>query len=217
MTKYDIKVAHRELYAPSAKDFSIVEVPELTYLAVDGAGDPNTSADYAAAVEALYTVAYTIKAHSRTALGRDFVVAPLEGLWRADDLSAFIRRDKSAWQWTMLIALPDWITPDVVETARATARRKKSLPAIDEVTVRTLAEGTCVQILHIGSYDDEGPVLDRLHHSFLPQQGLRPTGDHHEIYLSDPRRTAPEKLRTILRQPVAPAGATTRLAGAKRP
>jgi hypothetical protein len=217
MTKYDIKVAHRELYAPSAKDFSLVEVPELTYLAIDGAGDPNTSAEYAAAVEALYTMAYTIKSHSRIALGRDFVVAPLEGLWRADDLSAFVRRDKSAWQWTMLIALPDWITGDGVRLARAAARKKKDLPAIDAVTVRTLAEGLCVQILHIGSYDDEGPVLDRLHNSYLPQQGLRPTGDHHEIYLSDPRRTAPEKLKTILRQPVARVAAPAASARTKRP
>jgi DNA-binding PadR family transcriptional regulator len=216
-TKYDVKVAHRELYAPSAKDFSIVDVPEMTYLAIDGAGDPNTSAEYAAAVEALYTLAYTIKSHSRTALGRDFVVAPLEGLWRADDMSAFLRREKSAWQWTMLIALPDWITSDVVEIARAAARKKKNLPAIDAVTVRTLAEGRCVQILHIGSYDDEGPVLDRLHNTYLPQHGLRPTGDHHEIYLSDPRRTAPEKLKTILRQPVAPVETPAQPGRAKRP
>lgn len=205
MEKYDIKVALRELYAPKSGDFRIVEVPPLTYLAIDGEGDPNTSPQYAAAVEALYTLAYTIKAHSRTGHGRDFVVAPLEGLWRADDMSAFVRRDKAAWQWTMLIALPDWVTGDDVDAARADARRKKDLPALDRVTVRTLTEGTSVQILHIGPYDDEGPTIERLHRTYLPEHGLVPNGDHHEIYLSDPRRTAPAKLKTILRQPVRPA------------
>lgn len=203
--KYDVKVARRDLYAPSAKAFSIVDVPELTYLAIDGSGDPNTASEYAAAVEALYTVAYTIKAHSRTGLKRDFVVAPLEGLWWSDDMTVFTRRDKAAWHWTMLIALPGWITEEIVETARATARKKKDLAAIDALTVRTLNEGMSVQILHIGSYDDEGPTLDRLHNTYLPEHGLIPNGDHHEIYLSDARRTAPAKLKTILRQPVKPS------------
>ena len=205
MDKYDIKVARRDLYAPGTKDFSIVDVPPMTYLAIDGHGDPNTSVEYAAAVEALYTVTYSVKAHSRAVLGRDFVVSPLEGLWWADDMAAFVRRDKAAWSWTMLIALPDWITGDAVETARTGARKKKGLPAIDAVTVRTLTEGRSVQILHIGSYDDEGPVLDRLHRTYLPENGLAVNGHHHEIYLSDARRTEPAKLKTILRQPVKPA------------
>lgn len=206
MEKYDLKVARRDLYAPSAKDFSIVDVPEMRYLAVDGSGDPNVSDEYAAAVQALYTVAYTVKAHSRQALGRDFVVPPLEGLWWADDMTSFVRREKSAWHWTMLIALPEWIADDVVTTARQAARQKKpDLAAIDAVAVRTLHEGRSVQILHVGSYDDEGPVLEKLHTKFLPEHGLAPAGHHHEIYLSDPRRTQPAKLKTILRQPVKPA------------
>jgi hypothetical protein len=204
MEKYDLKAARRDLYGPSAKDFSVVDVPAMTYLAIDGSGDPNTSDEYAAAVEALYTLAYTLKAHSKKVLERDFVVAPLEGLWWADDMSAFIRRDKSSWHWTMLIALPDWISAEAVAAARATARAKKDLPAIDAVTVRTLNEGHCVQILHVGSYDDEGPALARLHESYLPEHALAPSGHHHEIYLSDPRRTEPAKLKTILRQPVQP-------------
>jgi hypothetical protein len=207
MEKYDLKVARRDLYAPSTKDFGIVDVPAMAYLVIDGSGDPNTSVEYAVAVEALYTVAYSIKAHSRTAGGRDFVVPPLEGLWWADDMTAFTRRDKAAWHWTMLIALPDWINGDVVESARASARKKKDRPAIDAVTVRTLTEGTSVQILHIGSYDDEGSVLDRLHRTYLPENGLTVNGHHHEIYLSDARRTEPAKLRTILRQPVKTAPA----------
>jgi hypothetical protein len=205
MDKYDLKAARRDLYAPGAKDFSIVDVPAMSYLAIDGSGDPNGSAEYAAAVEALYTVAYTLKAHSRTALSRDFVVPPLEGLWWADDMAAFTRRDKAAWHWTMLIALPEWITADEVAAARTAARKKKELPAIDAVAVRVLTEGRSVQILHLGSYDDEGPVLERLHGTYLPDNGLTPAGHHHEIYLSDPRRTQPAQLKTILRQPVTPA------------
>ena len=206
MEKYDLKAARRDLYSPNPRDFSIVDVPPMRYLAVDGSGDPNTSAEYAAAVEALYTVAYTVKADSRKRLGRDFVVPPLEGLWWADDMATFITRDKAAWHWTMLIALPDWITDDMVVTARDAAGKKKNLPAINAVAVRELNEGRSVQILHVGSYDDEGPTLERLHRTYLPDNGLVPSGHHHEIYLSDPRRTQPARLRTILRQPVERKG-----------
>ncbi|GGS33165.1 GyrI-like domain-containing protein [Actinokineospora fastidiosa] len=199
--KYDIKKAHKDLYSPSSRDFTVVEVPELRYIAVDGRGDPNTSPAYANAVEALYTVAYTAKFAAK-ATGRDFVVGPLEGLWRADDPSMFTARRKESWQWTMLISMPAWITDDMVHSAIDTAARKKDLPALGDVRPLTLAEGTCVQILHIGPYDDETPTLDRLHNRFLPENGLTFNGDHHEIYLSDARRTPPEKLRTVLRQPV---------------
>lgn len=202
MDKYDIKKARRELYAPSAKDFVVVDVPELRYLAVDGHGDPNTSAAYVDAVEALFTVAYTLKFASKKALGRDFVVGPLEGLWRADDPRAFVTRDKDAWAWTMMISQPDWITEDMVRTAVAEAARKKDNPALAGLRLLSVTEGRCVQILHVGSYDDEAPTLDRLHHRYLPDNGLTFNGDHHEIYLSDARRTEPAKLKTILRQPV---------------
>ncbi|GAA1364098.1 GyrI-like domain-containing protein [Catellatospora chokoriensis] len=200
--KYDIKKARRELYAPSAKDFVVVDVPEMRYIVVDGRGDPNTSAAYAAAVEALFTTAYTLKFASKKALDRDFVVGPLEGLWRADDPQAFVTRDKQAWAWTMMISQPDWITEDMVRAAVAEAAKKKDNPALAAVRLIRLAEGRCVQILHIGSYDDEAPTLDRLHHRYLPDHGLTFNGDHHEIYLSDVRRTEAAKLKTILRQPV---------------
>ncbi|WP_370949522.1 GyrI-like domain-containing protein [Amycolatopsis sp. cg5] len=206
MDKYDIKKAHKRLYAPSAKDFTVVDVPELHYLAVDGTGDPNTSQVYVNAVEALYGVSYTLKFASKKTLGRDFVVGPLEGLWRADDPAVFVARRKEQWEWTMLISQPDWITDEMVQSAIAEASRKKDNPALESVRLRTLVEGACVQILHIGSYDDEAPTLDRLHHQYLPENGLTFNGDHHEIYLSDPRRTASAKLKTILRQPVRPSG-----------
>lgn len=200
--KYDIKMAHKRLYSPPTTDFTRVEVPKLRYIAVDGQGDPNTSPVYANAVEALYGVAYSLKFASKAALGTDFVVGPLEGLWRADDPSVFISRRKETWGWTMLISQPDWITQEMVRTAVDTIATKKDNPALKDVRLLTLTEGNCVQILHIGSYDEETPILDRLHNEYMPRNGLTFNGDHHEIYLSDPRRTEPVKLRTILRQPV---------------
>ncbi|RRR98279.1 GyrI-like domain-containing protein [Glycomyces terrestris] len=204
MDKYDVKQARKDLYAPSAKDFGIVDVPELRYLAVDGHGDPNTAPAYTQAVEALYATAYALKFASKT-LGRDFTVGPLEGLWRADDPAVFLTRAKADWDWTMLVSLPEWITDIQVETAVAHAAKKQGNPALAALRVLTLHEGTSVQILHIGSYDDEAPVLDRLHNAYMPEHGLAFNGDHHEIYLSDPRRTDPSRLKTVLRQPVKPA------------
>ncbi|WP_246127951.1 GyrI-like domain-containing protein [Amycolatopsis rhizosphaerae] len=210
MDKYDVKKHHHELYAPPSKEFTVVEVPELRYIAIDGQGDPNTSPDYANAVEALYGVAYGLKFASKKTLGRDFAVGPLEGLWRADDPTAFLSRRKETWEWTMMINQPDWITEDMVRTAidevvKKNAAKKKDNAALGDIRLRAFAEGTCVQILHIGSYDDETPTLDRLHNRYLPDNGLTFNGDHHEIYLSDARRTAPAKMKTILRQPVKPA------------
>lgn len=199
--KYDVKRAHRELYAPRA-EFTLVEVPPMRYLAVDGHGDPNTAPEYADAIEALFGVAYTVKFRSKRELGRDLVVAPLEGLWRADDPATFVTREKSAWSWTMLISQPDWIDDALVAEAIDAVRAKGDKPALDRLRLDELHEGTCVQILHVGSYDDEAPTLARLHDEWMPQHGLTFNGDHHEIYLSDARRTAPEKLRTVLRQPV---------------
>ena len=201
--KFDPKLAYRALYAPRT-EFEFVDVPELLYLAVDGRGDPNTAPAYARALEALYPVAYAIKFASKRA-GRDFVVGPLEGLWRADDATAFTGRRKDEWSWTMLLVQPEWITAADVAEGVASVHAKKRLPSLELVHPMRYAEGRCVQILHHGPYDDEAPTLARLHDEFMPEHGLAFNGDHHEIYLTDPRRTAPEKLRTVLRQPVRPA------------
>ncbi len=206
MEKYDIKIAMKALYAPKAKAFAMVEVPPLRYLAIEGEGNPNTAEAYARAVEALYSVSYTLKFASKKQLGRDFTVAPLEGLWRADDPASFVTREKDAWRWTMLIAQPDWIGDEMVEDAKAEVTRKKGFPAVADLRSLTLHEGLSVQILHIGPYDDEGPTLARLHDDFMPANGLTFNGDHHEIYLGDPRKSAPERLKTILRQPVKRTG-----------
>lgn len=203
-SKVDVRRTLPHLYAPRNRDWRPVEVPELIYLAIDGEGDPNTSQAYADAVAALYSVAYPLKMASKRELGRDYVVPPLEGLWHADDPSVFVTREKSAFRWTMLILVPDWIEPARVDDAlESAARRKPGLPVAD-VRVETLAEGPCLQALHVGSYDDEGPLLADLHDRIMPERGLTFAGRHHEIYLGDPRRSAPEGLRTILRQPVRP-------------
>ena len=208
---YDIKKERKSLYAPRPGDFEIVDVPELSFLMIDGHGDPNTSAAYREAIQALYATSYAVRAAAREGSGRVHTVAPLEGLWSAQDWNAFRTGDKDAWDWTMMIAQPDWITGEVVDQALVVAGRK-GLPALSLIRFERFAEGRSVQILHIGSYADEGPTLERLHAEFLPRNGLVPRGRHHEIYLSDPRKTEPAKLRTILRQPVAPSDAEARQA-----
>ncbi len=202
MQTYDIKKERKDLYAPKSGDFEIVEVPPLEFLMVDGHGDPNTATAYREAVEALYAASYAVRAVTRTGLGRVHTVGPLEGLWSADDPEVFRTRDKSAWNWTMMIAQPDWITAELVEEA-LTAVRKKRLPSLDFIGFERYTEGRSVQILHVGSYDNEAPTLERLHREFLPANGFTPTGRHHEIYLSDARKTEPARLKTILRQPVS--------------
>jgi hypothetical protein len=188
-------------YQARAGVFSEVVVPSLRYLMIDGRGDPNGQ-DYADAIAAIFGVAYKLKFMSKRELDRDYVVMPLEALWWADDLSAFTsERDKSRWSWTALNLVPDWITEEQFERARAAAG---DAPALGRLRLETLSEGRCVQTLHVGSFDEEGPVLEAMHHDVIPARGLQMTGMHHEIYLSDIRRTEPSKLRTILRQPVAP-------------
>lgn len=202
MDKIDFRKALKTLYAPGPI-FQAVDVPPMAYVMVDGAGDPNTSPAYVRAVEALYGVSYALKFAVRAALGRDYVVPPLEGLWTADDPSAFVRRDKSAWRWTMMILVPDFAPRDLFDQAvRKVRARQGDLP--DSLRLETYAEGLSLQILHTGAYDDEGPVLRRLHEIEMPARGLTFNGPHHEIYLSDPRRTAPARLKTVLRQPVRP-------------
>jgi hypothetical protein len=190
-------------YAAKQGEFRVLDVPRASYLMIDGEGDPNTPV-FAEATEALYPLAYTLKFASKRELDRDYVVMPLEGLWWADDMAAFTaRRDKALWSWTLLIMQPGWIDAAFVEAARRTVEAKGAPARLSDIRFASLDEGRCVQTLHLGSFDSEAGVLARMHDEFIPASGLRMTGRHHEIYLSDPRRTAPEKLRTILRQPVA--------------
>ena len=199
---YDVKRARRTLYSARTGRVDVVEVPPLWFLAADGHGDPNTSEDYRLVLEALYTTSYAVRAITKSELGRVHTVGPLEGLWYADDLGAFTARHKDAWSWTMMIWQPEWVTPEMIATAVERVTTTKPLVAVDRVRFTEFAEGLSVQTLHVGPYDDEGPTIARLHDEFTPSNGLVASGHHHEIYLSDARRTAPSRLRTILRQPV---------------
>jgi hypothetical protein len=192
-------------YRARAGEFRLVDVPPLSYLMVDGEGDPNTAESYADALAAVYPVAYALKFAVRARIGDDYVVMPLEALWWADDMTAFTTaRDKRRWRWTVMILVPDAVTPSMVEEAILSVRHRRNPVRIGDVRCETLEEGRCLQTLHVGPYDGEADTLAELHDRVLPDAGLRPTGRHHEIYLSDARRTAPSRLRTILRQPVGP-------------
>ncbi len=202
-TKIDFKRELKHLYRPPAGQFTVVDVPAMQFLMIDGHGDPNTAQSYQEALEALYAVAYKIKFFSKAVMGKDYAVMPLEGLWWAEDMDAFtVSRDKSRWDWTMMIMQPDWITPTMFTDACAAVQKQKMPVALAKLRLESYHEGLSVQIMHVGSFDDEGPVLHRLHHEFIPAHGYQMTGKHHEIYLSDVRRVAPEKLQTVLRQPV---------------
>lgn len=194
-----------DTYRAQRGQFRIVDVPDTQYLKIDGRGDPNTSPAFAEAVGALYPVAYKLKFASKRDLGSDYVVPPLEGLWWAEDMDAFTTaRNKSQWDWTLMLMVPDWIDGAMFATAAEQAGTKSPLARLDDVRLERLSEGRCVQTLHVGSFDEEAEVLSRLHHEFIPDNGLRMIGKHHEIYLSDFRRVAPDKQRTILRQPIMP-------------
>lgn len=187
------------LYKASSTPQSVV-VPELRYLMIDGQGDPNTSAAYAEALQALYGVSYGARFAVKKAGGEVFKVSPLEGLWWSPDPEVFLTGDRSQWLWTMMIRQPDSVTADLVADLMEQVATKKAIPAARQLRLETLAEGTAAQVLYLGPYTGEGPTIQGLH-DFIHQNGCQLDGKHHEIYLGDPRRTAPEKLRTILRQP----------------
>lgn len=197
--KIDLKKTEKAYFTAPKSDFAEETFRAFSYLKVNGQGSPGDSPEYQAALEILYPLAYATKFFSKQELGRDYVVPPLEGLWWADDMGAFTmpgRRDE--WRWSMMLMLPDWIEAAHVEAARA----KKPDLDLSAVRMDGLAEGLCLSKLHLGPFADEAPVLHRLHNEVIPEGGYAFNGHHHEIYLSDPRRTPPAKLRTILRQPV---------------
>ena len=179
-----------------------MEVPPLSYLMVDGEGDPNNSPAFQEAVEALYSLSYTLKfSLKKSPEAVDYGVMPLEGLWWADDPRVVHLADKSSWKWTAMILQPDFILRTQVDAAFDVVRKKKNPAALDRVRLETLEEGPSAQILYLGPFAEEGPTIQRMH-DFIHAARKELRGKHHEIYLSDPRRTAPEKLKTILRQPM---------------
>lgn len=202
VTTVDLRRELRELYS-ATRSPALVDVPDLPFLMIDGHGDPNSTPAYAEAVAALYSVAYTVRfALKRGSAAVDAPVMPLEGLWWTADMATFSTEDKSDWDWTMMIVLPGQATAEVVEEARTRTAEKKPLDTISRIRLERFTEGLSAQILHVGPYSAEGPTVEALH-AFIAQQGYLLSGKHHEIYLGDPRRTSPGKLRTIVRQPVA--------------
>jgi hypothetical protein len=203
MPALDVKKDLKQLFNPSAKEPSIVEVPPMNFLMVDGEGNPNTSIQYSETVQALYTLSYTLKfALKKGPEQFDYSVAPLEGLWWMDDMTRFSTETKDEWKWTMMIMQPLQVTPELLEKARAEALKKKKLDIINRVRLETFDEGLSAQIMHIGPYATEAPTIQKLH-TFIHNSGYELRDKHHEIYLNDPNRTAPEKLKTIIRQPVS--------------
>jgi len=199
--KWDAKKARPALYAPKNREFELVNVPELAYLAVDGEGDPDGQA-FQRAIRSIYPVAYGVKFLSKRTLGRDYVVPPLEALWWADNPHAFASGNRNDWKWTLLMLLPDWVTQIDVDKVIEDLVKKYRSPE-SSVGVRRISEGECFQALHVGPFSAEGPILSDLHNRLMPSLGMTFNGPHHEIYLSDFRKAAPEKLKTILRQPVS--------------
>ena len=200
MEKIDLKKELKDFYNPSSKEIAIVEVPKMNFLMIDGSGDPNTSQEYKDAIEALFSLSYTLKFMIKKTKDVDYAVMPLEGLWWADDMSKF-SEDKNAWKWTSMTMQPEQVTKDLVAKAIEELKKKKKLPALSKIRFESFHEGKSAQIMYIGPFSDEGPTIQKIHEFIRKNEGTL-TGKHHEIYLSDPRRIAPEKMKTILRQPM---------------
>jgi hypothetical protein len=203
MSNLDMKKTLKTLYAPSAKAVSVVAVPPMNYLMIDGEGNPNTAQSYSQAVETLYGLAYAVRPISKDA-GDVYTVMPLEGLWsfkgEANEDFIITEADKDRFIWTMMILQPDHITPEMVAEAHEITRKKKPNLLLHDVRFERYHEGEAVQIMHMGPYATEGPTVARLH-QHIAENGWKLSGKHHEIYLSDPRKVAPEKMKTIIRQP----------------
>ncbi|MCW4000664.1 MAG: GyrI-like domain-containing protein [Candidatus Bathyarchaeota archaeon] len=199
MEKIDFKKELKQLYNPSAKEVSIVDVPDMNFLMIDGEGSPASPA-YTTAVQTLFPLAYALKFAVKKARGIDYGVMPLEGLWWMDDMTQFSVDRKDEWKWTAMIMQPKYVTQADFKAAMEQVK-KKNLPAIDKVRFETYHEGKAAQIMHIGPFSEEGPNVQKIHDA-IKNSGHQLSGKHHEIYLGDPRKTAPEKLKTVLRQPM---------------
>lgn len=200
--KINLTLRHKALFNPSAKEPCIVDVPEFQFLCLDGYGNPATDPIYAEILSALYSVAYALKFAVKKQLGINYAVMPLEGLWWMADGSIVSDENKDHWSWTMMIQQPEWVTPGLLEQVLLDVRKKKDLAHVDEVRLEPFHEGLSVQLLHLGRYTEEHENIMRMH-AYAYQQGYVLRDKHHEIYLNDPRLTAPERLRTVLRQPIA--------------
>jgi hypothetical protein len=200
LNKVDLKKKLKNLYNPSAKEVSVVDVPAMNFLVVDGEGAP-TSPQYSAAIEALFSVAYTLKFIIKKGKGIDYSVMPLEGLWWVDDMSKFSADLKDEWKWTAMIMQPKYVTSDDFNLAAEQVKKKKNPAALPKVRFESFKEGPSAQIMYIGPFSAEGPTIAKIH-AHIQNSGQALSGKHHEIYLNNPATTAPEKLKTIIRQPM---------------
>ncbi|MDP6456810.1 MAG: GyrI-like domain-containing protein [Candidatus Marinimicrobia bacterium] len=202
MKKIDLKKTYKQFYQPSSKAIEDITVPAFNFLMVNGVGDPNTAISFQEAVGALYSLSYTIKFSNKSeSPDFDFTVMPLEALWWSKNMDAFTDGKKDEWEWTCMIHQPDFISEADVISAKESVMKKKDLFAVNDVRFETFEEGRSAQILYIGPYADEASTIKNIH-QFISDADCELSGYHHEIYLSDPRRTAPEKLKTIIRQPM---------------
>lgn len=203
MDKVDYKKKLKEFYGAKVGKPVVVQVPKMNFIMIDGKGDPNTSQDYIDAIQTLYPVAYTIKFTSKLMYGKDFGVMPLEGLWWTENMADFSTEDKSNWLWTAMIMQPDVVTEDIYNQAVTQVRERKSPKSLDKLRFGSYDEGRAAQVMYIGPYSDEGSTIQDLHKFIKEQDGKLDESNkhHHEIYLGDPRRTDPSKLKTIIRQP----------------
>jgi hypothetical protein len=202
MPKIDLKKELKKLYLPSAKEVTIVDVPPMNFLMIDGEGDPDKSQDFKDAIEALFSMSYTLKfIVKKNKPSKDYVVMPLEGLWWIDNMLDFDIQDKDKWQWTVMIVQPDTVTMELYLKATKEAGARRDLPALGRMRFEKFHEGLAAQIMHIGPFSAERQTI-KIIHDFMTQNGFEREGKHHEIYMSDPRRTAQEKLKTVIRQPM---------------
>jgi hypothetical protein len=202
MVKYDYKKVKKDLYYPSDKKASVVDVPRMNFLMVDGKGDPNSSQEYKDALEALFPVSYKTKFISKKENNQDYVVMPLEGLWWTDEMNEFSIEDKGSWKWTAMIMQPDFITEELINKAIDEVETKKNPSSISKIRFEKFSERLSAQIMHMGPYGDaEASTVENLH-NFIENSGYKRRNKHHEIYISDMRRTKPESLKTVIRQPI---------------
>ena len=202
MKKIDYKKELKHLYKPTSKDVEIVDVLDMNFLMIDGQGDPNISQEYRDAIETLYAVSYALKfTIKKGELEIDYGVMPLEGLWWVDDMSQFSIDDKTDWKWTAMIMQPEYVTKELFLDACKQVEKKKNPVALSKIRFELFSEGQVAQTMHLGPFSEEGPTVERVH-AFIQENKSRPVGKHHEIYLSDIRKAAPEKWKTIIRQPI---------------
>ncbi len=202
MDKIDFKKEFKNIYSSSPKAIAVVDVPAFNFLMVDGSGDPNTAQEYRDALEALFTLSYTLKfAVKMVKPSVDYVVLPLEGLWWADDMKSFEEGDKAAWKWTAMIMQPKFVTEARFREALARVKKKKNLAALPKIRFENFHEGLSAQIMHLGPYAAERQTIQKIH-SYIKENGFEFNGKHHEIYLTNPQRSPPEKMKTVLRQPI---------------